>query len=34
MLLARGEAVGVATPFRLMAPDGRLLTEGFVETAT
>jgi acyl dehydratase len=33
MLLARGEAVGAATPFRLTAPDGRLLTEGFVEVA-
>ena len=33
MLLARGEAVGAATPFRLTAPDGRLLTEGFVEIA-
>lgn len=34
MLLACGEAVGAATPFRLTAPDGRLLTEGFVEVAT
>ncbi len=33
MLLASGEAVGAATPFRLSAPDGRLLTEGFVEVA-
>jgi hypothetical protein len=33
MLLAAGEAVGAATPFRLNAPDGRLLTEGFVEVA-
>jgi acyl dehydratase len=33
LLLARGEAVGAATPFRLTAPDGRLLTEGFVEVA-
>lgn len=31
MLLATGEAVGAATPFQLTAPDGRLLTEGFVE---
>ena len=33
MLLATGEAVGAATPFRLTAPDGRLLTEGFVDVA-
>ena len=33
MLLATGEAVGAATPFRLTAPDDRLLTEGFVEVA-
>lgn len=33
MLLAAGEAVGAATPFRLNAPDGRVLTEGFVEVA-
>ncbi len=33
LLLACGEAVGAATPFRLTAPDGRLLTEGLVEAA-
>lgn len=33
MLLATGQPVGAATPFRLTAPDGRLLTEGFVEIA-
>ncbi|MDP2258553.1 MAG: hypothetical protein Q8J89_02390 [Caulobacter sp.] len=34
MLLAAGEAVGAATPFQLTAPDGRLLTEGFVEVGS
>jgi len=33
MLLQAGEAAGAVTPFRLTAPDDRLLTEGFVEVA-
>ncbi len=34
MRLTAGAAVGAATPFQLTAPDGRLLTEGFVEVGS
>ncbi|MDO9473481.1 MAG: hypothetical protein Q7J28_10535 [Caulobacter sp.] len=34
MRLAAGQTVGAATPFQLTAPDGRLLTEGFVEVGS